>query len=355
MKSWNAAIFALSACSPHAASTGVPTSSPRGHASDLSETPIPRRPVATYSIVARDPKTGEIGVAVQSHWFSVGSIVTWAEAGVGAVATQSFAEPAYGPRGLALMKSGIGSKAALAALVSADSGEGVRQVAFVNSKGEVAAHTGSKCIESAGHRVGNGYSVQANMMANDRVVPAMARGFKQARGKLPERLLAALKAAQRAGGDVRGKQSAAILVVKGRSSGKVWDDRVVELRIEDHAEPIVELERLLILHRAYEHMNDGDVAVEKKNMAAALRHYRAASRLAPNNIEMVYWHAVTLATNGKVKQSLPLFRRAFAANASWIKLTERLHKPGIIPNTAKGKALVKRIIRGAAPTKTAPR
>jgi len=341
--------FAIATMLATSCAAEVPPPKAAANEGPTMSSPSPRRPVATYSIVARDPKTGELGVAVQSHWFSVGSIVTHAQAGVGAVATQSFVEPAYGPRGLALLESGIDAKAALAALVSADTGEAVRQVAFVDAKGNIAAHTGSKCIESAGHKVGKGYSVQANMMANDKVVPAMSRAFERSKGKLPERLLAALKAAQKAGGDVRGKQSAAILVVKGKSSGKPWLDRVVELRIEDHATPISELERLLVLHRAYEHMNAGDVAVEKGKMAAALRHYRSASRLAPGNIEMVYWHAVTLATNGKVKESIPLFKRAFKANASWITLTKRLQKPGIIPDNAKGKRLIERILRAAAP------
>lgn len=337
---------ALAACQP----SGQTDRAGQESSEVLDDAPmLPRRPVSTYSIVARDPVTGNLGVAVQSHWFSVGSIVTWAEAGVGAVATQSFAEPAYGPRGLELMKTGLSATAALESLKSVDPGEAVRQVAFVDDDGVVAAHTGSKCIASAGHKVGRGFSVQANMMRNDKVVPAMARGFTATSGPLPERLLAALEAAQTAGGDVRGKQSAAILVVKGKSTGRPWEDRVVELRIEDHQRPIAELRRLLTLHRAYEHMNDGDVAVEKGNMAQALRHYRAASKLAPTNIEMVYWHAVTLATNGKVDKSIPLFRRAFAADRSWMTLTGRLHKPGIIPDTAKGKALVARILSEASP------
>lgn len=310
---------------------------------------VPRRPVHTFSIVARDAETGELGVAVQSHWFSVGSVVTWAEAGVGAVATQSFADPGYGPRGLALMKSGMVASKALAALTGADEARAVRQVAFVDARGNVAAHTGESCIEAAGHRVGDGYSVQANMMVNDQVVPAMARAFEAASGRLPERMLAALEAGQAAGGDIRGKQSAAMLVVAGAASGQSWADRVVELRVEDHATPIEELSRLLTLHRAYEHMNAGDVALEKQDMDGALDHYRAASKLVPGNVEMVYWHAVTLATGGRVDDSLPLFRKAFAADAAWMELTGRLHKPGIIPDTPEGKKLVARILREAAP------
>jgi uncharacterized Ntn-hydrolase superfamily protein len=181
-------------------------------------------PVSTYSIVARDLETGEMGVAVQSHWFSVGSIVTWAEAGVGAIATQSFVDPAYGPRGLELMKSGLSAHDALKALVQVDEGRDVRQVAFVDTAGNVAAHTGAKCIESAGHLVGEGYSVQANMMLNEKVVPAMAKAYETSEGDLADRLMAALETAQAVGGDIRGKQSAAMLIVKAESTGQPWAD-----------------------------------------------------------------------------------------------------------------------------------
>jgi uncharacterized Ntn-hydrolase superfamily protein len=301
------------------------------------------RPVHTYSIVARDAKSGELGVAVQSHWFSVGSVVTWAEAGVGAVATQSFVDPAYGPRGLDLMRTGLSAPDALRALISTDAGEAVRQVAFVDAEGRVAAHTGKKCIDFASQHVGAGYSAQANMMRNDTVVPAMAKAYEGARGDLAQRLLAALEAAEGAGGDVRGRQSAALLVVRGKGSGRSWADRVVELRVEDHAAPLAELRRLLTLHRAYTHMNDGDVAVEKGDWPAALRHYQTAARLVPDNVEMVFWHAVTLAGKGKVEPSLPLFREVFARDPAWADLLGRLHKPGILPDTPEGRALVERI------------
>jgi len=227
-------------------------------------------PVHTYSIVARDAATGEMGVAVQSHWFSVGSDVTWAEAGVGAIATQSFIDPAYGHRGLELMKSGLSAEQALEALVLVDEGRAVRQVAFVDAHGTVSAHTGAKCIESAGHHIGEGYSVQANMMLNDRVVPAMSKAFESSEGDLADRLMAALEAAQAVGGDIRGKQSAAMFIVKGKSTGRPWADRILELRIEDHPTPIAELRRLLEVHRAYEHMNAGDVAVELEDLELAM-------------------------------------------------------------------------------------
>lgn len=301
-------------------------------------------PVHTYSIVARDATTGEMGVAVQSHWFSVGSIVTWAEAGVGAIATQSFVNPAYGPRGLDLMRSGLSAEEALKSLLLVDEGRDVRQIAFVDVNGGVAAHTGAKCIEAAGHQIGDGYSVQANMMLNDTVVPAMASAYESTEGDLADRLMAALEAAQRSGGDIRGKQSAAMLIVKGETSGQLWADRVLELRIEDHPTPIAELKRLLTVHRAYEHMNAGDLAVEHNDLDGAMSEYGRAAELLPGNVEVEYWAAVTLATSGNVKEALPMFQRVFAADANWIELTKRLHKPGIIPNTPEGRALVERIV-----------
>jgi uncharacterized Ntn-hydrolase superfamily protein len=305
------------------------------------------RPVHTYSIVARDPATGQLGVAVQSHWFSVGSIVTWAEAGVGAVATQSFVDPAYGPRGLGLMKSGLTAEQALTALVEVDEGRAVRQVAFVDAAGNVAAHTGATCIESAGQHVGEGFSVQANMMLNDTIVPAMRQAYEAAEGDLAERLMQTLEAAEAAGGDIRGRQSAAMLIVAGESTGRPWADRVLELRIEDHPEPLVELRRLLTVHRAYQHMNAGDVAVEHGDLELAMTEYGAAAELLPESLEVQYWAAVTLATSGEVEQALPTFREVFAADPNWVELTRRLVKPGIIPDTPEGHALVKRIVAEA--------
>ena len=300
----------------------------------------PRRLVHTYSIVARDPATGEMGVAVQSHWFSVGSIVAWAEAGVGAVATQSFVEPAYGPQGLALMRGGRAAGEALRQLVEADEGRAVRQVAMVDARGRLAVHTGEKCIEAAGHQTGANYSVQANMMKDARVWPAMARAFESARGDLAERMLAALDAAEAVGGDIRGRQSAALVVVKAESSGKPWADRVFDVRVDDHANPLGELRRLVRLQRAYNHMNAGDVAVERKDNEGALREYSAAQALVPDNLEMAYWHAVALVNMNRVEEALPVFRRVFAADPNWRTLTPRLVKAGILPDDPR---LIERI------------
>jgi uncharacterized Ntn-hydrolase superfamily protein len=294
----------------------------------------PSIPVATFSIVARDPATGELGVAVQSHWFSVGSVVPWAEAGVGAVATQSFVEPSYGPKGLALMKQGVDPKAALAQLLAADAQQDVRQVAFVDAKGRVAVHTGAKCIPGAGQHAGNGYTTEANLMLTNEVPDAMARAFESAKGPLAERMLAALNAAQAVGGDVRGRQSAAILVVRAKATDKPWTDRIVDLRIEDHAEPLKELSRLLMLHRAYELMNAGDEAVALGKMDVALGKYGAAAAMVPENDEFVFWTAVTLTAKGRTDEALPMFAKAFRMNPSWMLLVPRLPAVGQLPETA---------------------
>ena len=297
--------------------------------------PDPLRPAHTYSIVARDPATGEMGVAVQSHWFSVGPLVPWAEAGVGAVATQSFVRVDYGPEGLALMRQGTAAPEALRRLVAADEGRDVRQVAMIDARGRVAAHTGAKCIRAAGQRVGENYSVQANLMIDAGVWPAMARAFESAKGDLAERMLQSLEAAQAAGGDIRGRQSAAILVVKAKKSDKPWNDKVLELRIEDHPEPVKELRRLLTLWRAYEHMNAGDLAVEKNDVDGATRQYAAAEAMVPEMDEFVFWHATTLAQKGRLDEALPLFARSFRLQPGWLLLVPRLPASGLLPDDPK--------------------
>lgn len=284
----------------------------------------------TYSIVAVDSATGEIGAAVQSHWFSVGSIVIWAESGVGAVATQSFVNPSFGPRGLELMKAGKSPREALNILISGDDGRAFRQVALIDAKGNTAAHTGTTCIPEAGHINAKYYSVQANLMLKNSVWPAMEKAFKESKGPLAERLVAALEAAQAEGGDIRGKQSAALLVVKGESSGKIWEDRLIDLRVEDHPEPVKEIKRLLRVYRAYEHMNAGDLAVEKGDEPGALREYGAAREMFPGNLEMKYWTAVSLANMKKLDEAIPLFREVFKGDSNWKILTPRLVPIGLL-------------------------
>lgn len=286
----------------------------------------------TYSIVARDPKTGELGVAVQSHWFSVGSLVAWAEAGVGAVATQSFVQPSYGPDGLALMKQGVPAPAALQQLLDADDGAAVRQVAMVDARGNVAAHTGRLCIPAAGHHIGEGYSVQANLMLDDGVWPAMARAYETHTGDLADRLLAALAAAQEAGGDIRGRQSAAIMIVRGQPTGKPFLDQVVNLRVEDHATPVRELQRLVKLSRAYGLMNAGDEHIAAERYDEALQAYAEAERLFPDNDEFMFWHATALVSIQRLDDALPVFRRSFLLNPTWHLLIPRLVEVGLLPD-----------------------
>lgn len=280
----------------------------------------------TYSIVARDPETGEMGVAVQSHWFSVGSIVAWGEAGIGVVATQSFVNPSFGPRGLELMKSGMTAGEALDLLIASDEGREFRQLAILDAKGNVKAFTGNKCIEGAGHLIGNNYSVQANLMLNDLVPKAMAEAFEKTKGPLAERMVAAMEAAQNVGGDIRGQQSASILVVRGKSTGNLWEDRLIDLRVEDHLQPVDEIKRLLKVYRAYEHMNNGDYAVEKNDMELAMKEYSAAMNMFPENLEMKYWTAIALVNVGQLEKALPMFKDIFSKNENWKTLTPRLIK-----------------------------
>ena len=280
----------------------------------------------TYSIVARDPVTGEMGVAVQSHWFSVGSVVAWGEAGVGVVATQSFVNVSFGLRGLEMLKQGKTPQEVVDELIANDEGRDERQLAVLDSKGRVASYTGIKCIPEAGNLTGDNYSVQANMMLNNTVWGAMAEAFENSTGPLAERLVASLEAAQNEGGDIRGRQSASLLIVRGESTGNEWEDKLIDLRVEDHEEPVKEIKRLLRLHRAYEHMNNGDIALAEGDIDKALQEYSAAEEMFPDNLEMKFWHAVTLAGIGKIEESLPLFKEVFAGDENWRELLVRLPK-----------------------------
>lgn len=285
----------------------------------------------TFSIVARDALTGEMAVGVQSHWFSVGTIVSWGKSGVGVVATQSFVNPAYGPNGIQLMEEGKTAGEALDFLVSKDEGKDVRQVAMIDVNGNSAAFTGEKCISSAGHYAGDNFSVQANMMLNDAVVPAMKKAFEDYKNlPLAERVLKVLQAAQKAGGDIRGKQSAALVVVGAEKVKEPWMDKLVDLRVEDHSQPLEELERLLKVHKAYQHMNNGDLAVEHNDMKKALEEYAAAVKLFPDNLEMKYWTAIAMANKEQLEAALPIFKEIFAADKNWRELTRRLPKSGLL-------------------------
>ena len=297
--------------------------------------------VHTFSIVAKDMATGEMAVGVQSHWFSVGTSVPWAEAGVGAIATQSFTDKSYGPKGLALLKQGYTAKQALDSLTKADAGRDVRQVAIIDNKGNVAAHTGSKCIQYASHILGTNFSVQSNMMLGSTVCKSMETAFTKSAGKpLAERVLLALEAAQNAGGDIRGMQAAALIVVPGQITD-TWTNKTVDLRVDDNPKPLVELRRLYNTHLAYEHMNSGDLAVEKNNMQLAMTEYNAAMKLFPSNLEMQYWTAITLANNKQVAKAATMLKAIYAKNKNWLILTKRLPAVGLL--TVSGSDLKKLI------------
>lgn len=274
----------------------------------------------TYSIVARDAASGELGVAVQSHWFSVGSVVSWARPGVGAVATQSVAEVAHGPNALDRLAAGLDAGAAIAAVLAEDEQAGYRQLGVVDAGGGSAAHTGEGCIDFAGEVVGEGFACQANMMARDTVPAAMASAYRAADGDLAARLLAALLAAEDEGGDVRGRQSAALLVVP--SAGEPWRTRF-DVRVEDHADPLGELQRLVRLARAYEMAGEGDELSAEGDHAGAARLYAAAAELAPEADELTFWAGLGVAAED-VERGVELVRRAAAVKPSWLTLLERL-------------------------------
>ncbi|MEJ2312080.1 MAG: DUF1028 domain-containing protein [Gemmatimonadales bacterium] len=292
----------------------------------------PRRPVSTYSIVARDSTSGELGVAVQSHWFSVGSVVPWAASGVGAVATQSFTDPAYGALGLEMMRSGKSAPETLAGLVASDANEAVRQVGMVDAQGRTAVHTGASAIAEACDRTGPGFTVQANLMLRAGVCDAMVRAYETSSGDLAERLMVTLEAAQEVGGDLRGKQSAALLVVAPHPSGRPWEDRLFDLRVEDHPDPLVELRRVLTVARAYRHMNAGDEHVTAGEIDRALEEYRRAEELLPDRSEPIFWHAVTLVSEGMVEEALPLFAAAYELHPAWRTLVPRIVAVGLLPD-----------------------
>jgi uncharacterized Ntn-hydrolase superfamily protein len=276
----------------------------------------------TFSIVARDPETGWLGVAVQSHWFSVGSIVSWAEAGVGAVATQAQVEVSYGPNGLDLLRRGHRAPEALAQLVDADDDRDVRQVAFVDAMGDVAVHTGTSCIREFGHRVGEGFSVQANMMLRDTVWGAMADAYRAAPGDLPHRLLAALRAAQDEGGDIRGQQSAAILVVGMERDASAAP--LLDLRVEDHAHPLDELARLVQLWRAYGHAERAEELELHGDLEGARRERVASLQLQPDHPELAFWAAIAMAGDGKIDEARRAMATADAAGRGWSELLRRM-------------------------------
>jgi uncharacterized Ntn-hydrolase superfamily protein len=298
----------------------------------IAELERPLRPVNTYSIVARDPATGQLGVAVQSHWFSVGSMVLWAEPGIGAVATQSFVDPSYGPLGLQLMRAGKDAQQALNALLATDEHTNVRQVGMVDANGVVANHTGEMSIDEHCDRAGENYTTQANLMWKPTVCDAMAEAFEAAEGDLVDRLMAALLAAEAEGGDMRGRQSAALLVVNNDSSQPPWGGRIIDLRVEDSPQPLTEMSRLVTMAKAYNLMNAGDEFMMLGEIESAVKAYADAEALVPDSHEMIFWHAATLAADGQVDESLPLFSKAFSMWPKWRELVTRLPASGLLPD-----------------------
>jgi len=278
----------------------------------------------TYSIVARDEKTGELGVAVQSHYFQVGPVVPWALAGVGAIATQSMVNVSYGPVGLEMLRAGLSADQALRALTTADAMPEVRQAAIVDANGTVAAHTGKKCIPAAGHRLGDGYSCQANLMEKDTVWDAMAAAFEASSGSLALRLMAALDAAEAQGGDIRGRQSAAMLVVRGDPTGRSWEDRIIDLRVEDSPEPLAELRRLLDIRRAYDADSGADKLDEAGDAAGARAKRVEAMALAPDNVELRFWAGIATAQAGDVDGGAKLIAVAVREDRRWLETIRRL-------------------------------
>lgn len=289
------------------------------------------KPVNTFSIVCFDPETGQFGAAVQSHYFKVADVI-WLKPGVGAVATQSMVDFAYGPIGLEMMEKGRTAEEAMAGCLASDPDRDFRQVAMIDRMGVASAHTGVKCIAEAGHLIGENFSVQANLMKNATVWGAMANAFKETDGDLAEKMMAALEAAQAEGGDIRGKQSAAMVVVSGEPTGQSWKDRIIDIRVDDSPEPLKELRRLLNTSRAYKHMDEGDNFITLGDIEAAKQEYKMAAELAPDNVEIKFWYAVTLATEGELKDALPVFKEVFAEDPVWRELVSRLVPTGILPD-----------------------
>jgi uncharacterized Ntn-hydrolase superfamily protein len=309
-----------------------------------------RKPVHTYSIVAREKATGQLGVACQSHYFSVGSVVPWVQQGVGAVATQADIDVSYGPLGLDLMRAGKTAEEALKALLAVDDDRDIRQVAMVDAAGEVAVHTGSKCIPAASHRTGDGFSVQANLVVGDEVPDAMAKTFEQTKGDLLERLMTALEAGEEAGGDVRGRQSAAILIAPGPDESPPGHAHMLaDLRVDDEKQPLLAMRRLVTVYRGQRWEEEATEAVLSGNMDAAGELYEKFRGLAVGSREPMFWYAITLVNEGHVNRALPIFGEVFVHDKIWIDVLDRLVKVGRFPDDAK---LLKQVKAMAEPAKT---
>jgi uncharacterized Ntn-hydrolase superfamily protein len=302
---------------------------------------------STYSIVARDPVTGQLGVAVQTHQMSVGTLVPWLLPGVGAVATQALVNVSYGPMGLAMLREGVPAPKVVEALVASDEGAPSRQVAVVDSQARVGAWTGDNCIAEAGHIIGEGYSVQANMMVHDTVVEAMSRAYEQATGNLAGRMMAALYAAQGEGGDIRGMQSAALRIVDGLLAEEKnipdWKTSY-DLRVDEHKGPLTELGRLVRLRSAEILDWQGNQALEKGQRELALETWEQARSMAPELEELSFWQAVTLADeHADIQTAVKILAPMLAEDERrehWVDLIKRIQDCGIIKRQGAGDELI---------------
>ena len=293
----------------------------------------------TYSIVALDESTGELGVAVQSRWLASGAVVPWARPGVGAIATQAFTDARYGVAGLDLLAGGTTPESALRELLAGDPDPEIRQIGIVSATGEAAAHTGAECVHEAGHLVRRGVTVQANMMERATVWPAMLTAFELGVGDLADRLMAALRAAEAEGGDIRGRQASALLVVPGGPDPKPWRTRF-DLRVDDARDPLDELDRLLGLARAYEALDEGLEAVAVGELAAALALIERAASLAPDDDQIRLWLAVAVFDSGEEDRGRALYRSALAAEPRAGEHLRRFVAAGQLPGRERLVAML---------------
>lgn len=285
----------------------------------------------TYSIIGFDTEAGEIGIGVQSRWFHAGQDLAWIEPGVGAVCTQAMTEPSYGPGGLELLRAGRSPAEALEQLTAADPGRDVRQVAIGDLTGRFAQHTGSRCVASAGHAAGENCCAQGNMLASDACWGAMVAAFEASDAPLADRLLAALDAAESEGGDARGRQAARLLVRPSQPTGSPWSDRIVDLSVVDHPQPLVELRRLLALHRAYRRLSHALDLVGAGDVASAVAEVDAAAASAPDDDQIAFWRSTVLGASGRPGDAVAAFQSAVRAHPGWPQYLQSCVDAGLLP------------------------